>query len=196
MLAAGAVLAVGAFAISGKEPSTAEAQGQELFLEWADGPENCDNVFTVPPNGATWHEIVPTFCLDRTQSGYEDNDDDGFATAGDVIELNGVRYTIASAGPVVYLDCANPIVIAPVQGYRTLIDPQVPWIEIYPTFGRPVGEIRELGEEANGELNVCDEVEIAGVTCHVKRIGCDIRVTEFSNANEGWSWGGLKGIFR
>ncbi len=198
ILVAGAVLAVGAYAASGPHTDVAEAQSQEIFLDWADGPENCEAPFAISPDSANWHELAPTYCANRVQTGFTDNGD-GVVSVGDYIFLDGVRFRVTSSGPVVYLDCAvgyNPTIIAPLDGSVPEGDLTLTtWVEIYPEFGEILGRIREVTENGDGRLSVCDYVSLGPITCHVKRVGCDIRVVEAPNASENPSWGAVKGLF-
>ncbi|MFN0150652.1 MAG: hypothetical protein ACKVU1_08075 [bacterium] len=199
ILVAGAVLAVGAYAASGPHTDIAEAQSQEIFLDWADGPENCGASFTPTPDGSNWHELAPLYCANRVQTGFTDNGDN-VVSAGDYIFLDGVRFRVTSSGPVVYLDCSaglNPTIAAPLDGAISEGDltPETTWIEIYPEFGELLGEIEVDSENGDGVLSVCDYVSLGPITCHVKRVGCDIRVVEAPNATEHPSWGAVKGLF-
>src|ERR1700752_60244 len=47
--------------LAANRPQRVDAQ-QEIFLDWADGPEKCSTgIFAPPANCATWNEISPNF---------------------------------------------------------------------------------------------------------------------------------------
>jgi hypothetical protein len=194
LLGAAAAIALGAFLVSNAATRRAEAQ-QEIFLDWADGPENCPDRFGLPPTCSTWHEVVPTFCNERHQTGYSDEDGNNLVSAGDYIFLDGARFRVTSAGPVVFLDCTR--VIEPEGGVLPdddrMID--VKWIEIYPENGRELGRLNIVSENGDGVLSACDFIKVGGINCHVTRIGCDMRVVEAPNATETETWGAVKGFF-
>jgi len=198
LFVAGAALALGAYLVGGRPADVAEAQSQEIFLDWEDGPENCEAPFALPPDSSTWHEIAPTYCNSRRQTGFVDNGD-AVVSVGDYIFLDGVRFRVTSSGPVVYLDCSagiNPTIMAPLDGALPEGDiTETTWIELYPEYGEILGRVREITENGDGQLSVCDYVSLGPITCHVKRVGCDIRVVEAPNATETPSWGSVKGFF-
>lgn len=194
LLGAAAAVATGAFIVSNSGARRAEAQ-QEIFLDWAEGPENCPETFGLPPTCSTWHEIAPTFCNQRHQTGYSDEDTNNLVTAGDYIFLDGARYRVTSAGPVVFLDCSRIIEpeggILPEGGNMT----DVTWIEIYPEYGLELGQLYISSENGDGVLSACDFIKVGRINCHVNRIGCDIRVVEAPNSSETRTWGAVKGFF-
>lgn len=178
---------------------TATAQGEQIFLDWQDGPTNCQPPFPIPPVCATWHEISPLFCRTWHQDGYGDNGD-GVVSACDIIIINGVTYHVDSADPTVYLDCngdgQTSRIVEPVTdewNYGNPYDTQ--WMEIWPEFGL-IHTIEGWNDgDASGGLSVCDVILVNGQNCHVKRIGCNIRVSFPTTSTEDTSWGKVKGFF-
>lgn len=194
LLGIAAVVALAAFLISESPMHRAEAQ-QEIFLDWGDGPENCPSSFGPPPTCTTWHEIAPTFCNERHQTGFSDEDNNNTVTLGDYIFLDGARFRVTSSGPVVFLDCSR--IIEPEGGIvpdaNSMAD--VTWIEIYPEYGRELGRLNIVMDNGDGVLSPCDFVKVDRINCHVNRIGCDIRVVEAPNTTESKTWGAMKGFF-
>ena len=193
------LVAVAALVIlAANRPQRVDAQ-QEIFLDWSDGPENCSSgIFAPPANCATWHEISPAFCTDHHQDGFEDNGD-GVVSVCDYITLDNSRYHVVNVGPTLYLDCSpggqNPLILEPVSAWNG--DPmEAQWVEIYPENGGYFGYMESWVDNGDGQLSVCDEVVIAGITCHVKRVGCNIRVVSAPpNATEQKTWGNIKAFF-
>jgi hypothetical protein len=109
-----------------------------------------------------------------------------------------VRFVVTSAGPVVYLDCSSPLIMTPADpilpGSANYL--AIPWVELYPRYGRQLGRINSMSDNGDGELSICDVVVIGRATCHVKRVGCDLRVIESPNTSEVGTWGRVKGLFR
>jgi hypothetical protein len=179
---------------------SATAAGEQVFLDWQDGPPNWSPPFLIPPNCATWHEISPAFCNVYHQDTYNDNGD-GVVSPCDIIALNGIAYHVDTAGPTVYLDCSGggqtTRIIEPVDENWIDGNPyDTQWMEIWPNFG-VIHTIDGWNDgDASGDLTVCDIIIIAGQTCHVKRIGCNIRVTRVPTATEESTWGKVKGLFQ
>ena len=138
---------------------------------------------------------MPTFCNERHQTGFSDEDSDNAVTQDDYIFLDGARYRVTSAGPVVFLDCSR--IIEPEGGILPEGDSMVgtEWIEIYPEYGRELGQLRIVSENGDGVLSACDFIKVGRINCHVTRIGCDIRVVEAPNTSEPKTWGNVKGFF-
>ncbi|MFN0150653.1 MAG: hypothetical protein ACKVU1_08080 [bacterium] len=198
---AGVVALAGLALIAASGPERAVAQ-QEIYLDWSDGPENCASgtPWLPPPTCSSWHEIAPAFCTDHHQDGFQDNGD-GVVSVCDVITLDGADYHIVNAGPTLYLDCsgggeaAGTTMILEPEGAYTGDPMAVEWFEVYPDLYGYAGTITSWLDNGDGELSVCDQVVIGGLTCHVKRVGCNIRVVPFVNANEASTWGKIKSFF-
>jgi len=200
-LLGGAVALAGLAVIATSGPESARAQ-QEIYLDWSDGPENCASgtPWLPPPTCSSWHEIAPNFCVDHHQDGFQDNGD-GVVSVCDIITLDGAEYHVVNVSPTLYLDCSGggeasgtTMILEPEGAYSG--EPLVgEWFEVYPDFYGYAGPITSWVDNGDGELSVCDQVVIAGQTCHVKRVGCNIRVVPFVNATETTTWGRIKSFF-
>ncbi len=196
------VVALGLLALTmGHQGVTpASATDPQLFLDWSNGPSNWDpsQPWVPPPFCSIWHEISPDFCKEWHQVGYEDNGD-GVVSACDYIILQNapappVRFHIDSFGPTVYLDCGGAIMEPATLGWLGGDPYTTQWQMLYPTQG--IYDLGGWADNGDNTLSVCDYVTIPGVgNCHVKRIGCDIRVSVVPTGTENSTWGKMKGLF-
>lgn len=192
----GLALYVGLTAVGNR---SATAQVPQIFLDWADGPNNWQPPFYIPPNCASWHEISPVFCNMYHQDGFQDNGD-GYVSPCDIIVLNGIVYHVDTAGPTLYLDCSGggqtTMIVEPVDENWQGGDPALTeWFEVYPNFGLSHTLEYYTDGDNSGGLTVCDFVPVGGTSCHVKRIGCNIRVSRPPTSTEPSTWGSVKGLF-
>jgi hypothetical protein len=194
------VLGLLALTMGHRGVTPAIADGPQLFLDWTDGPSNWQPgvPWFPPPFCAQWHEISPDFCKDWHQVGYEDNGD-GVVSVCDYIILQQapappIRFHIDEVGPTVYLDC-NGVIMEPADPAWDGGNPyNTQWQVLYPTAG--VYDLGGWADNGNGTLDVCDFVTIPGIgDCHVKRVGCNIRVSVPPTGTDLGTWGKVKGIF-
>ncbi len=149
----------------------------------------------VPANCSTWHELYPAFCTDHHQSDYEDNGD-GQVSACDYIHLDGMRYHIDWVGPTYWLDC--DVIAEPTNPGSG--NPQCEeWEEVYPNPGN-LWHVDNWDDNGNGVVDECDFVTItdsAGntITCHIHKVGLNIRIRDDGTASEKTSWSKFKAMF-
>jgi len=202
LLIAVPLLVLGFFVLASghRGATTAIANPPQLFLDWSDGPSNWNpSLPWVPPGFCSlWHEISPTFCQEWHQVGYEDNGD-GVVSPCDYIILQQapaapIRFHVDSVSPTVYLDCNGAVMEPATLGWLGGDPYTTQWLMLFPTTG--TFDVGGWADNGDNTLSVCDYLTIPGVgNCHVKRIGCDIRVSEVPTGTQPSTWGTLKGIF-
>jgi hypothetical protein len=184
-------------AVASRGPATATAQGTQIFLDYNNGPVNWDPLvpWPIPPFCTTWHEITPAFCMTHHTDDYSDNGD-GVVSVCDIIVLNGIPYHVDEVGPTLYLDCG--LIMEPADPTWVGGNPyNTQWLQLHPTYDpTPIDLAGWYDVDGSGGLNVCDNIQVpGGAICHVKRIGCNIRVSPVPNATEESTWGKIKGAF-
>ncbi len=180
-----------AIAVVGLLALAAPASAQTLYLELGVGPVDDP----IPPNGADWHELYPSFCVIHTQDDYGDNGD-GEVSACDLITLSGVLYHVDWAGPTYFLYNVT-------TGEVKFAEPTNPnpggnhvcetWHEIAPEFCRE-WHVDEWDDNGDGIVSQCDYVVLDGATWHIEEINLDITISPGS-PTERSTWGRIKDFF-
>jgi hypothetical protein len=180
-----------AIAVVGLLALAVPASAQTLYLELGIGPVDDP----IPPNGADWHELYPTFCTIHTQEGYGDNGD-GEVSVCDMITLSGVLYHIEWVGPTYFL-------YNTVTGDVMFAEPTNPdpggnptgetWHEIAPEFCTE-WTVDDWEDNGDGIVSQCDIVWIGGEPWHIEEVNLDITVTPGSPTEKS-TWGKIKGFF-
>ena len=153
---------------------------------------------TWPADGATWHQLYPTYCQNDTQTGHDDADGNGSMDVCEHIFFNCERHHIEWIGPTYRLvqipDAGRPPV-EPKYVEETLNgDRQYSYHEVYPIFCNII-------ETAEPITNECQEIWIEFPPedvgwWHVERIETNIRtVPDPVNPVEESTWGRIKAWF-
>jgi hypothetical protein len=169
----------------------AVVSAQEIYLDLMEpGPKSG----AVATNCSSWHELWPAYCALHHQDDFLDNGD-GIISACDQIKLDGQWFHIEWAGPTYFLSCATSQTVFEPTDPGTGGDPTCEiWTEVHPNNGQQA-HVDGWQDNGDGVLSVCDYILIAGQTCHVDRIGLNIRIRPTTVPVEIGTWGRIKGFF-
>ncbi len=179
----------------------------------APDPQNLDHDFgmptpppqwPIPPVGAAWHEMYPTWCVQHVQGDYQDNGD-GVVSICDNIQLGGNWYHVDDVYPTYFFSgvagpagsgVADPSIPNPPEGpvgdvWHILHGDDIP-------FGYCDEVVIDGWEDSNGNgtLDVCDNISFGGAWYHIDAVHCDITVTPNPTDVRKDSWGWLKNLFK
>lgn len=201
-----AVLAAGALLVAPTAPVVAGTATQlHLELVAPGAPGDLRGSLSplsgpIPPNGAPWHEIYPSFCAGYTQEGYSDNGD-GVISACDVIRLSGVDYHIVWAGPTYWTTCQigtdppTPVALEPTEPTSGQNPVCEVWHEVYPNFCREI-HIDNWDDNGDGILSPCDVVvnntPSGPAFYHIDRIECNITIEPVPVPSKPSTWSKIK----
>jgi len=161
--------------------------------------------WAIPQNGSVWHELYPVWCTSHPQTGYYDNDGDGVVSVcDDILEPNMCWHVDAVTTTYFFSPVAG--------GGQSAGEPAEPTPDPSPVCemwhivfadGPPFTYCQSVhidgweDNNQNGQLDVCDNIQIGGLWYHIDRIGCDVTVSPNPATDTNHStWGWLKNLFR
>jgi hypothetical protein len=175
----------------------APALAQEFYYEYETPARPYDPSW--PGDGATWHQLYPTYCQYDTQTDHDDADGNGSMDVCEHIWFNGERQHIEWVGPTIKLTYmgtppdGRPVMDKYVEEAAPT-DRQYSYHEIYPTFCNIIHTTTPITQE-------CQEVWIEFPPedvgwWHVAKIETNIRtVPDPINPIEPNTWGKIKNFF-
>jgi hypothetical protein len=153
---------------------------------------------TWPQDGDIWHQLVPNYCQNDTQTDHDDADGNGSIDVCEHIFFNGERHHIEWIGPTYKLvqvpGVGRPPVLPKYVEEMAVNGRNAAYHEVYPIFCNVI-------ETTEPITNACQEVWIESPPedvgwWHVEEISTNIRtVPDPVNPVEESTWGKIKAWF-
>lgn len=189
-------IALAVFAVASM---VAPASAQEFYYEYTGAPGRPFDP-TWPPDGSSWHQLVPTYCQYDTQTGHDDADGCGSMDVCEHIFFNGDRHHIEWIGPtykLVFMDTppdGRPVIEKYAEAALPANGRQYWYHEVYPTFCNEFQTTEPIEYECQ-EIWIEYPPEDVG-WWHVEAINTNIRtVPDPVNPIEESTWGKIKEFF-